>query len=73
MYTREAASVLGADSVLTQYGLADTMLDPVFDMAGAIISRSGGQHTSRMSSVPFGSNSNSGAPTATSWLEGNFM
>jgi hypothetical protein len=33
----EAAHLLGSDSVLTQYGLGDTMLDLIFDTAGAII------------------------------------
>jgi hypothetical protein len=33
----ELATVLGAGSVLTQYGLEDTMLDLIFDTAGAII------------------------------------
>ncbi|WP_255195549.1 hypothetical protein [Halorarius litoreus] len=33
----EAAAALGSDSVLTQYGLDDTMLDLVFNTLGAIL------------------------------------
>jgi hypothetical protein len=33
----EAAAMLGSDGVLTQYGLADTMLDLVFDTVGGVI------------------------------------
>ena len=33
----EAAALTGSTSVLTQYGLADTMLDLVFDVIGAVI------------------------------------
>jgi hypothetical protein len=33
----ELAAALGSGSVLTQYGLEDTMLDLIFDTAGAII------------------------------------
>ena len=33
----EATILLGSDSVLTQYGLRDTMLDLVFDTLGAIV------------------------------------
>lgn len=33
----EAATLLGSDSVLTQYGLGDTLLDLVFDSIGAVI------------------------------------
>jgi hypothetical protein len=32
-----AASLLGSGSVLTQYGLGDTMLDLVFDMIGGVV------------------------------------
>jgi len=33
----EAAALLGSGSVLTQYGLGDTLLDLVFDSVGAVI------------------------------------
>jgi hypothetical protein len=33
----EAAALLGSQSVLTQYGLGDTLLDLVFDSVGAVI------------------------------------
>jgi hypothetical protein len=33
----EAAAALGGGSVLTQYGLSDTMLDLVFDTVGAVV------------------------------------
>jgi hypothetical protein len=33
----EISAVLGFGSVLTQYGLSDTMLDLIFDMAGAAV------------------------------------
>ena len=33
----EGAAMLGTDTVLTQYGLDDTMLDLVFDTVGAVI------------------------------------
>jgi hypothetical protein len=33
----EAAALLGSESVFTQYGLRDTMLDLVFDTVGAVI------------------------------------
>jgi len=35
--TSELAATVGSDSVLTQYGLDDTMLDLVFDTVGAVI------------------------------------
>ncbi|MFD1513859.1 hypothetical protein [Halomarina rubra] len=34
---RELADVVGADPVLVQYGLADTVVDLVFDMVGAVL------------------------------------
>ncbi|GGL52941.1 hypothetical protein [Halocalculus aciditolerans] len=37
-----AASLLGSDTVLTQYGIGDTMLDLVFDTAGAALVAAGG-------------------------------
>jgi len=33
----EAATVVGVQAPLTQYGLEDTMLDPVFDTLGAVV------------------------------------
>jgi hypothetical protein len=33
----ELAALLGSDSVLTQYGLEDTMLDLIFNTAGAVV------------------------------------
>ncbi|GAD52932.1 hypotheical protein [Halarchaeum acidiphilum MH1-52-1] len=40
--TSEVATLLGSTSVLTQYGVTDTMLDLVFDTAGALVVAVGG-------------------------------
>jgi hypothetical protein len=34
---RELADVVGVEPVLVQYGLADTVVDLVFDMVGAVL------------------------------------